>query len=83
MAGAEPAQRRASDSLFQLGLAGVLALLGVVSWLVTRWRVEDDDLRIETGLRDQIPAHLSRNAGTATADALRPRIGLSLILSLS
>jgi len=30
--------------------SGVLVLLGFVSWLVTRWRVEDDDLRIETGL---------------------------------
>jgi putative membrane protein len=38
------------DSLVQLVLVLVLALLGVVSWLVTRWRVEDDDLRIETGL---------------------------------
>src|SRR5439155_3681591 len=38
------------DSLVQLVLVLVLALLGVVTWLVTRWRVEDDDLRIETGL---------------------------------
>lgn len=33
--------------------AGVLAVLvgvGVVSWLVTRWRIEDGALRIETGL---------------------------------
>jgi putative membrane protein len=33
--------------------AGVIALLaggGVVSWLVTRWRLEGDALRIETGL---------------------------------
>ena len=28
----------------------MLVVLGFVSWLVTRWRVEDDDLRIETGL---------------------------------
>jgi putative membrane protein len=27
-----------------------LVVLGVVSWLVTRWRIEDGDLRIETGL---------------------------------
>ena len=34
----------------QLGVSAVLVLGGVVSWLVTRWRVEDGDLRIETGL---------------------------------
>jgi putative membrane protein len=34
----------------QLGIIGLIVLAGVVSWLVTRWRIEDDDLRIETGL---------------------------------
>jgi putative membrane protein len=34
----------------QMVVIGVLVLAGVVSWLVTRWRIEDDDLRIETGL---------------------------------
>jgi putative membrane protein len=34
----------------QLAVVAVLLLAGLVSWLVTRWRVEDDDLRIETGL---------------------------------
>jgi putative membrane protein len=34
----------------QLGVITVIVLAGVVSWLVTRWRIEDDDLRIETGL---------------------------------
>lgn len=34
----------------QLAVIGVLALGGFVSWLVTRWRIEGDDLRIETGL---------------------------------
>ena len=36
--------------LGDLGVAGVLIGLGVVAWLVTRWRVEGGDLRIETGL---------------------------------
>ena len=39
-----------SNATPQLVVSGVLVLGGVVSWLVTRWRVEDDDLRIETGL---------------------------------
>ena len=34
----------------QLVVVGVLLLLGFVSWLVTRWRIDGDDLRIETGL---------------------------------
>jgi putative membrane protein len=34
----------------QLVIVGVLLLLGFVSWLVTRWRIDGDDLRIETGL---------------------------------
>ena len=34
----------------QLAVVGVLLVLGFVSWLVTRWRIEGDDLRIETGL---------------------------------
>ena len=34
----------------QLAVVGVLLVLGVVSWLVTRWRIDGDDLRIETGL---------------------------------
>jgi putative membrane protein len=34
----------------QLASVGVLAVVGLVSWLVTRWRLEEDALRIETGL---------------------------------
>jgi putative membrane protein len=39
-----------SNAVPQLGVTIVLVLGGLVSWLVTRWRIEDDDLRIETGL---------------------------------
>jgi putative membrane protein len=38
------------DSSIQLGIVAALAALGFVNWLVTRWRIEGDDLRIETGL---------------------------------
>jgi putative membrane protein len=34
----------------QLAVVGVLLVLGFVSWLVTRWLIDGDDLRIETGL---------------------------------
>lgn len=37
-------------SLIDFGVAAAIMALGVVSWLVTRWRVEGGDLRIETGL---------------------------------
>jgi len=39
-----------SNATPQLVIITVLALGGFVSWLVTRWRIDDDDLRIETGL---------------------------------
>jgi putative membrane protein len=39
-----------SGSYIEFGVLGFLVFLGFISWLVTRWRVEDDDLRIETGL---------------------------------
>lgn len=34
----------------EIAVVAVLVALGYVRWLVTRWRIEDDDLRIETGL---------------------------------
>ena len=41
---------RSSGFLYELAFVGVLLAVGFVSWVVTRWSVEDDDLRIETGL---------------------------------
>ena len=38
------------DSYVQLGIAAALTALGFVSWLVTRWRIDGDDLQIETGV---------------------------------
>lgn len=42
--------RNLSSDYVQLGAVAVLAGLGFVSWLVTRWRIDGDDLRIETGV---------------------------------
>lgn len=36
--------------LGDVAIAAVLVTMGLVSWLVTRWRIEDGTLRIETGL---------------------------------
>jgi len=35
---------------YELGALALALLVGVVSWLVTRWRIDGDDLQIETGL---------------------------------
>ena len=42
--------RSLSSSVYDVAFVGVLIALGFVSWLVTRWRIDGDDLRIETGL---------------------------------
>src|SRR4029079_9274850 len=42
--------RSFTDSYVQFAVVGAVFLLGFVSWLVTRWRIDGDDLRIETGL---------------------------------
>jgi putative membrane protein len=34
----------------EFAIVAAIALAGFVSWLVTRWRIEGDDLRVETGL---------------------------------
>ncbi|MBJ7607972.1 MAG: PH domain-containing protein [Candidatus Dormibacteraeota bacterium] len=54
--------RRRSFPWVSLVLLGVGIVAGVVSWLVTRWRVQGSDLRIETGLirRQSIRVPLSR-----------------------
>jgi putative membrane protein len=39
-----------SDAVPQLIVVAVLVGAGFVSWLVTRWRIDGDDLQLETGL---------------------------------
>jgi putative membrane protein len=39
-----------TNAVPQLIVVAVLVTAGFVSWLVTRWRIEGDDLHIETGL---------------------------------
>ena len=47
------------------------SLLGFVSWLVTRWRIEGDDLRIETGLSGGGRC-ASRSSQVQAIDIVRP-----------
>jgi putative membrane protein len=65
---------------FLLAFGVISALLGVVHWMVTRWRIEGDTLRIETGLirRDSRRLPLAR---IQAVDIFRPL--LARILGIS
>ncbi|MGC9974574.1 MAG: PH domain-containing protein [Gaiellaceae bacterium] len=69
-----------SDSYVELGIAAVIIVLGFVSWLVTRWRVDGDDLRIESGVlrRQSLRFPLSQ---TQAIDIVRP--GLARIFGVA
>lgn len=62
------------NDLVQIAVVAVLAVLGFVSWLVTRWRVDGDDLQIETGLlrRQSLRYPLSQ---VQAIDVVRPGLG--------
>jgi putative membrane protein len=68
------------DSWVQLSFVGAFALLGFVSWLVTRWRIDGDDLRIETGVlrRQSLRFPLAQ---VQAIDVLRP--GLARIFRVA
>ena len=63
-----------SGTLFELAAVAVLVGLGFVSWLVTRWRVDGDDLQVETGLirRQSLRFPLSQ---VQAIDVVRPGLG--------
>jgi putative membrane protein len=48
--GHESETAQGSRFVVDIAIAAVLVMAGVVSWLVTRWRLEEGTLRIETGL---------------------------------
>lgn len=60
-----------TDTAIRLGIVGLIAVLGFVSWLVTRWRIDGDDLQIETGLirRQSLRFPLSQ---VQAVDVVRP-----------
>ena len=63
-----------SDAIPQLAIVGILLAGGFISWLVTRWRIEEDDLRIETGLfrRRSLRFPLAQ---VQAIDVVRPGLG--------
>ena len=74
------AQRGRAGFVGHLVTAAFLIGLGVVSWLVTRWRVQDGVLRIETGLirRQSLRFPLSQ---LQAIDTVRP--GLARVFGLA
>lgn len=71
---------RSRTQLIELAVAVVVIGLGFISWFVTRWRVDDDDLRIETGLlrRQSLRFPLSQ---VQAIDIVRP--GLARLLGVA
>ncbi len=71
---------RTSGDYFELAVIGVAALGGVISWLVTRWRIQDGTLRVETGLvrrrHTQIPLQRIQSV-----DVVRPALARLLGLA--
>jgi putative membrane protein len=74
-------QRGSQDSPLShlIGVIVVLAI-GLISWLVTRWRVEDGDLRIETGLLRRSSRRFPLSQVQAI-DTVRP--GIARVLGLA
>jgi putative membrane protein len=68
------------DPIPELVIAGIVIALGFVSWLVTRWRLDGDDLRIETGVlrRQSLRFPLSQ---VQAIDVVRP--GLARIFGVA
>ena len=72
--------RGSKDSTPELVIVGSIVALGFVSWLVTRWRIDGDDLRIESGVlrRQSLRFPLSQ---VQAIDIVRP--GLARIFGLA
>jgi putative membrane protein len=72
--------RDVMGTVVELAILGGAILLGFVSWLVTRWRVEGQDLRIETGVirRSSLRFPLSQ---VQAIDVIQP--GLARLLGLA
>ncbi len=60
-----------TDGIVDAVIIGLVAAAGVVSWLVTRWRVEGGTLQVDTGLlrRQKVRVPLSR---IQSVDVVRP-----------
>lgn len=68
------------SELIDIGIVLLAFAAGLVSWLVTRWRVEGDDLRVETGLLRRSSERFPL-AQIQAIDVVRP--GLARMFGLS
>lgn len=68
------------DVAWHVIAVAVLIVLGVVSWLVTRWRIDGNDLRIETGLLRRSSRRYPLSQVQAI-DTVRPGIARALGLA--
>jgi putative membrane protein len=68
------------ETYYVVGIAVLSTILGFVHWLVTRWKIEGDTLRIETGLirRDSRRLPLAR---IQAVDIVRPLLARLLGIS--
>jgi putative membrane protein len=71
---------RAQPTWLDAILVGVVVVGGVVSWLVTRWRIHDGELQVESGLirRQSVRLPLTR---LQAVDVVRPLLGRVLGLA--
>jgi putative membrane protein len=74
------AQGQEQNPWIDLGLLGVAAAAATVSWLVTRWRIHNGELQIETGLirRQSLRVPLTR---LQAVDVVRPLLARMLGLA--
>jgi len=62
-----------SGDYFDLGILVLAAIGGIVSWLVTRWRIESGALLVETGLVRRRHTHLPLSR-IQSVDVVRPAL---------
>ncbi|MGA9761483.1 MAG: PH domain-containing protein [Gaiellaceae bacterium] len=72
--------RGSKDTTPELVIVGIIVALGFVSWIVTRWKIDGDDLRIESGVlrRQSLRFPLSQ---VQAIDVVRP--GLARIFGVA
>ncbi len=72
--------RSSTTGIIYLVIAALAVVLGIVHWLVTRWRIDGDTLRIETGLIRRDSRRLPLNRIQAV-DVVRPLVARLLGVS--
>jgi len=78
-AGGQQGSTSTSD-VIHLGVLGLVFVLALISWLVTRWRVEDGVLRVDSGLVRRTSERLPL-ARIQAIDTVRP--GLARVFGLA